>query len=177
VYTRHLKKFLSAIKKLPAEKEAAAESGKSPAENKTPSDDLAISEVPSTISRRLEPSRKTAIREQSMLGTEHVDKRRRSTGYREKARSSTDRKEKSRRSVDCFDRIDELEQTEKPRKSFDRLVLSTPCLAHYNCISGLDEVYNINFSGRIGEKIRSMGLCNVDCFKEPSHSTEPCRGH
>ena len=167
VYTRHLKKFLSAIKKLPAEKEAAAESGKSPAENKTPSDDLAISEVPSMISRRLEHSRKT----------EHVDKRRRSTGYREKARSSTDRKEKSRRSVDCFDRIDELEQTEKPRKSFDRLVLSTPCLAHYNCISGLDEVYNINFSGRIGEKIRSMGLCNVDCFKEPSHSTEPCRGH
>ncbi|PAN35924.1 hypothetical protein PAHAL_6G244600 [Panicum hallii] len=149
VYTRHLKRFLSAIKKLPAEKEAAAESGKSPAENKTPSDDIAISEVPSMISRRLEPSRKTAIHEQPMLGTEHVDKRRRSTGHREKARSSTDRKEKSRRSVDCFDRIDELEQTEKPRKSFDR----------------------------IGEKIRSMGLCNVDCFKEPSHSTEPCRGH
>jgi hypothetical protein len=145
VYTRHLKRFLSAIKKLPAEKEAAAESGKSPAENKTPSDDIAISEVPSMISRRLEPSRKTAIHEQPMLGTEHVDKRRRSTGHREKARSSTDRKEKSRRSVDCFDRIDELEQTEKPRKSFDRLVLSASCLAHYNCISGLDEVYNITF--------------------------------
>ncbi|OEL18078.1 Protein ABHD17C [Dichanthelium oligosanthes] len=149
VYTRHLKKFLSVIKKLPAEKEAAAESEKWPAENKTPSDDITISEVPSMISRRLEPSRKTTIHEQPMLGTEHVDKRRRSTGHRERARSSTDRKEKSRRSVDCFDRIDEHEQSEKPRKSFDR----------------------------IGEKIRSMGLCNVDCFKEPSHSTEPCRGH
>ncbi|KAF8747751.1 hypothetical protein HU200_013157 [Digitaria exilis] len=136
VYTRHLKKFLSAIKKLPTGKEAPAESEKSPAGNKTPSDDIAISDVPSMISRRLEPSK-------------HVDKRRRSTGHREKARSSTDRKEKSRRSVDCFDRIDEHEQSEKPRKSFDR----------------------------IGEKIRSMGLCNVDCFKEPSHNTEPCRGH
>nr|CAB3481181.1 unnamed protein product [Digitaria exilis] len=129
VYTRHLKKFLSAIKKLPTGKEAAAESEKSLAGNKTPSDDIAISDVPSMISRRLEPSRKTSNHEHPMLGTEHVDKRRRSTGHREKTRSSTDRKEKSRRSVDCFDRIDEHEQSEKPRKSFDRLILSAPCLA------------------------------------------------
>ncbi|CAO2169479.1 unnamed protein product [Urochloa humidicola] len=143
VYARHLKKFLSAVKKLPAEKEAAAEFEKSPAENKTISDDVAISEVPSMVSRRLDPSKKNAIHE----GPGHVDQHRRSTGHREKPRSSTDRKERSRRSVDCFDRIDEHEQSEKPRKSFDR----------------------------IGEKIRSMGLCNVDCFKEPSHSTElPC---
>ncbi|CAL5005622.1 unnamed protein product [Urochloa decumbens] len=159
VYARHLKKFLSTIKKLPTEKEAAAESEKSPAENETLSDDVAISEAPSMISRRLDPSRKNAIHGQPMLGPGLVDQHRRSTGHREKARSSTDRKERSRRSVDCFDRIDEHEQSEKPRKSFDR----------------------------IGEKIRSMGLCNVDCFKEPSpctehcpvekNSSEPSRGH
>ncbi|WVZ92394.1 hypothetical protein U9M48_038464 [Paspalum notatum var. saurae] len=149
VYIRHLKKFLSAIKKLPAEKYAAAESEKSPAENKTQSDSETILEAPRMISRRLEPSMKSTTHEQPMLSMEHVDKRRRSTGHRERARSSRDRKEKSRRSVDCFDRIDELEQPEKPRKSFDR----------------------------IGEKIRAMGLCNVDCFKEYPHSTEPCRGH
>ncbi|CAL5001528.1 unnamed protein product [Urochloa decumbens] len=146
VYARHLKKFLSTIKKLPTEKEAAAESEKSPAENETLSDDVAISEAPSMISRRLDPSRKNAIHGQPMLGPGLVDQHRRSTGHREKARSSTDRKERSRRSVDCFDRIDEHEQSEKPRKSFDR----------------------------IGEKIRSMGLCNVDCFKEPSPCTEHC---
>jgi hypothetical protein len=135
VYARHLKKFLSAIKKLPAEKEVATESEKSPpAENKSIlSDDVAICEVPSMISRRLELSRKSAIHEQPMLGTGRVDERRRSTGHRDKARSSTDRKERSRRSVDCFDRIDEHEQSEKPRKSFDRLVVSASCLAHYNC--------------------------------------------
>ncbi|XP_062196021.1 uncharacterized protein LOC133899099 isoform X2 [Phragmites australis] len=147
VYVRHLKKFLSAMKKLPVEKEASAENEELLAENKTPPDSVALSEVPCMTSRRLEPSRESTIHEQPRLSTEHVDKRRRSTGHREKVRSNTDKKEKSRRSVDWFDRIkEENEQTEKPRKSFDR----------------------------IGEKIRSMGLCNVDCFKEPPQSTEPC---
>lgn len=148
VYIRHLKKFLSAMKKLPAEKDAVAGSEKSPAENKAQSDSEAISEAPRMISRSLQPSMKSTTHHHPALSTEHVDKRRRSTGHRER-KSSTGRKEKSRRSVDCFDRIDEHEQSEKPRKSFDR----------------------------IGEKIRAMGLCNVDCFKEPPQSTEPCRGH
>jgi hypothetical protein len=118
VYARHLKKFLSAIKKLPAGKEVVVEIEKSLAEDKI-SNDAAICEVPSMISPRLE---------QPMLSTRHVDERRRSTGHREKERSSIDKKERSRRSVDCFNRIDEHEQSEKPRKSFDRLVISASCL-------------------------------------------------
>jgi hypothetical protein len=122
VYIRHLKKFLSTIKKLPSEKDAAAEHETWAAENRAQPDSETISETPSRmISRRLEPSKKSTIHEDPTLSTEHVDKRRRSTGHREKARSSTDRR--SRRSVDCFDSILEHEQQEKPRKSFDRLVL------------------------------------------------------
>uniref|UniRef100_A0A0A9GLF1 Uncharacterized protein n=1 Tax=Arundo donax TaxID=35708 RepID=A0A0A9GLF1_ARUDO len=100
------------------------------------------------ISRKFEPSRKSTTHEQPIVSPGHVEKRRRSTGHRDRAGSSTYKKEKSRRSVDSFDRIkEENEQPEKPRKSFDR----------------------------IGEKIRSIGLCNVDCFKEPIPST-PVRG-
>ncbi|KAK1607308.1 hypothetical protein QYE76_030981 [Lolium multiflorum] len=151
VYIRHLKKFLSAIEKLPIGKEAPANTEKLPAENETPSD-RALSEAPWTTSQRLEPSRKSSRHEQPPgPSTEHVDKHRRSTGVREKSRSSTDRRERSRRrSVDTFERatIDENEQTDKPRKSIDRL----------------------------GEMIRSMGLCNVDCFKDPPRKTEPSIG-
>ncbi|KAK3122026.1 hypothetical protein QOZ80_8BG0664130 [Eleusine coracana subsp. coracana] len=137
VFVRHLKKFLSAIKKLPAEKGAANDTEKSPAESKTPSDSVTLPGAPQMVSQRIGTSRKS---------TEHVDKHRRSTGHREKAKTSTDKRERSRRSVDWIDRIkEEDEQLEKPRKSFDR----------------------------IGEKIKSMGLCNVDCFKEPVPSTEP----
>ncbi|KAL6859058.1 hypothetical protein ACP4OV_018060 [Aristida adscensionis] len=146
VYIRHLKKFLSAMKKLQTEKEAPDDSESSSAGSKTPSDNVALSKAPRLISQRLEASRKNTSHE-------HVDKHRRSTGRREKARSSTYMKETSRRSVDIrFDKTkdekNEIEQADKPRKSIDRL----------------------------GEMIRSMGLCNVDCFKEPPGSTEPCRG-
>ncbi|XP_037462274.1 alpha/beta hydrolase domain-containing protein 17B-like [Triticum dicoccoides] len=134
VYIRHVKKFLSAVEKLPAGKEAA------------PENSAALSEAHLMTSQRLEPSRKSSRHEQPpRLSTECVDKHRRSTDVREKARSITH--ERSRRSVDTFDRTrDENERTDKPRKSIDRL----------------------------GEMIRSMGLCNVDCFKEPSRKTEAC---
>ncbi|XBI38208.1 hypothetical protein VPH35_123305 [Triticum aestivum] len=146
VYIRHLKKFLSAVEKLPAGKEAAPESEKLLAGNEKPSDSAALSEAHLMTSQRLEPSRKSSRHEQPpRLSTECVDKHRRSTDVREKARSITH--ERSRRSVDTFDRTrDENERTDKPRKSIDRL----------------------------GEMIRSMGLCNVDCFKEPSRKTEAC---
>ncbi|KAE8776781.1 alpha/beta hydrolase domain-containing protein 17A [Hordeum vulgare] len=146
VYIRHLKKFLSAVEKLPAGKEATPESEKLLAGNEKPSDSVALSEVHLMTSQRLEPSRQSSRHEQHpRLSTKRVYKHRRSTGVREKARSSTDKKERSRRSVDTFDRTrDENEQTDKPRKSIDRL----------------------------GEMIRSIGLCNVDCFKEPPRRTE-----
>ncbi|XP_015695796.2 alpha/beta hydrolase domain-containing protein 17B [Oryza brachyantha] len=152
VYIRHLKKFISAIEKLPAEKEASIEIEERLSENETPSDSSALSDAPWTTSQRLEPPRKSTRHElPPRLSTDHVDKRRRSTGRREKPRSSSiaaDKKERSRRSVDTFDRTrDEYDQPDKPRKSIDRL----------------------------GEMIRSMGLCNVDCFKESPRSTEPSR--
>jgi abhydrolase domain-containing protein 17 len=116
VFIRHLKKFLSAMKKLPAENGASTETEKSPAGSKTPSDNVALPGAPQLISQRIGTSRKT---------TEHVDKHRRSTGYREKARTGAGKRERSRRSVDWTGRIkEEDEQLEKPRKSFDRLVFS-----------------------------------------------------
>uniref|UniRef100_A0A0D9X954 Serine aminopeptidase S33 domain-containing protein n=1 Tax=Leersia perrieri TaxID=77586 RepID=A0A0D9X954_9ORYZ len=150
VYIRHLKKFISAIEKFPAEKETSStESEKLPAENETQSESSALSDASWTTSQRLEPPRKSTRHElPPRLSTDHVDKRRRSTGHREKSKSITYKKEKSRRSVDTFDRTrDEQDQPDKPRKSIDRL----------------------------GEMIRSMGLCNVDCFKDPPRSTEPSR--
>jgi abhydrolase domain-containing protein 17 len=127
VFIRHLKKFLLSIKKLPSEKDAAAEHEPRAAENRTQHGGEAISEAPPRmISRRLESSKKSTIHEaKPRPSSEHTDKRRRSTGHREKARSSTDRRERSRRSVDCFDSILEHEQPERPRKSFDRFVLHT----------------------------------------------------
>jgi hypothetical protein len=157
VYIRHLKKFMSAIEKLPIGKEAPANTEKLPAENETPSD-RALSEAPWTTSQRLEPSRKSSRHEQPPgPSTEHVDKHRRSTGVREKSRSSTDRRERSRRrSVDTFERatIDENEQTDKPRKSIDRLVL--PLLSilyhqaelHYLQSSDLQKPYNDDSRGQ-----------------------------
>jgi len=191
VYIRHLKKFLSSIKKLPSEKDAAAEREPSAAENRTQPDIEASSEAPSRmISRRLEPSKRSTIHEEPTLSTEHVDKRRRSTGHREKARSSTDRR--SRRSVDCFDSILEHEQPEKPRKSFDRLVSASAVVswplqfAYFSrdeensaplvILSPTSLKYFSLLLCRIGEKIRAMGLCNVDCFKEPHDSGELSRG-
>lgn len=158
MYIRHLKKFLSAIEKLPVGKEAPADAEKLPAENETPSDS-ALSEAPWTTSQRLEPSRKSSRHEQPPGGsTEHVDKHRRSTGVREKARSSTDKRERSRRrSVDMFDRTtrDENEQTDKPRKSIDRLVLPLlPLLyhqaeSHYSHSFVLHKLCNDHFQGQL----------------------------
>ncbi|KAL6662132.1 hypothetical protein ACP70R_001516 [Stipagrostis hirtigluma subsp. patula] len=162
VHIRHLKKFLSAIKKLlyglkgvtkGTSLNALCAPG-SPSYHGHPLQSIEVHTFVGSapraafhgnmISQRLEASRSNTSHEQ-------VEKRRRSTGRREIARSSTHKKEKSRRSVDTrFDRTkDENDESEKPRKSIDRL----------------------------GEMIRSMGLCNVDCFTEPFGSTEPCRGH
>lgn len=115
VFVRHLKKFLSAIKKMPAEN-GVAQTVNSPTESKTTPDNVALPGAPQMVSQRLGTSRKR---------TEHVDTHRRSTGHRDRTRLNTERRERSRRSVDWIDRIkEEDEQLEKPRKSFDRLVLS-----------------------------------------------------
>ncbi|KAK1317616.1 hypothetical protein QJS10_CPA05g02063 [Acorus calamus] len=70
------------------------------------------------------------------------EKPRTSADQREKARTSTDRRDKSRKSVDRSEKArNSMDQPDKPRKSIDRF----------------------------GDMMRSVGLCNIDCFK-PSAS-------
>ncbi|XP_011021114.1 PREDICTED: alpha/beta hydrolase domain-containing protein 17B-like [Populus euphratica] len=77
-------------------------------------------------------------RERCRLSAEQKEKPRLSIDRREKSRSSTDRREKSRKSVDRPERESNGSyQHEKARNSIDRF----------------------------GGMIRSVGLCNIDCFK------------
>ncbi|EXB77634.1 hypothetical protein L484_018150 [Morus notabilis] len=100
--------------------------------------------------------------------TEPSELPRNSTDVREKSRSSTDRRDKSRPSI---------EQREKPRISMDRREKSTastdkrersrkrvdrPDKANNN----LDPPERArNSIDRFGSMVRSVGLCNIDCFK------------
>ncbi|XP_020109697.1 uncharacterized protein LOC109725055 isoform X1 [Ananas comosus] len=94
---------------------------------------------PNTSSDFGELSRKSIDhREKSRASVNHKEKSRRSTDLREKPRTSTDRREKSKKSVDLPDKARaSVDQSEKPRKSIDRF----------------------------GGMMRSVGLCNIDCFK------------
>ncbi|KAF9684033.1 hypothetical protein SADUNF_Sadunf04G0075600 [Salix dunnii] len=77
-------------------------------------------------------------RETPRLSADKKEKPRLSTDCREKSRSSTDRRERSRKSVDRPERESNgSDQHEKARNSIDRF----------------------------GDMIRSVGLCNIDCFK------------
>ncbi|KAJ9147466.1 hypothetical protein P3X46_029625 [Hevea brasiliensis] len=72
---------------------------------------------------------------------EQREKTRLSTDCREKSRTSTDRRERSRKSVDCPDKENYVsDHPEKARNSIDRF----------------------------GDMIRSVRLCNIDCFKPTS---------
>ncbi|KAK1562132.1 hypothetical protein Q3G72_006825 [Acer saccharum] len=70
--------------------------------------------------------------------TDKIEKPRLSTDHREKSRTSIDKREKSRKSVDCLEKaINGTDPPEKARNSIDRL----------------------------GNMMRSVRLCNIDCFK------------
>ncbi|XVE72258.1 hypothetical protein DITRI_Ditri11bG0025300 [Diplodiscus trichospermus] len=80
----------------------------------------------------------TDQREKFRPCTDQKEMPRISTDCREKARISTDKREKSRKSVDRPDKFcNGLYQPEKARNSIDRF----------------------------GEMMRSVGLCNIDCFR------------
>ncbi|XP_031479363.1 uncharacterized protein LOC116250106 isoform X5 [Nymphaea colorata] len=88
----------------------------------------------------LEPARKSSDRrEKSRPSTDKAERSRMSTDRRDKSRRSVDRQEKARTSVD---------QVEKPRKSTDQ----PPDRAR-------------NSIDRFGDMMRSVGLCNTDCFR------------
>ncbi|CAN1839182.1 Alpha/beta hydrolase domain-containing protein 17C [Linum perenne] len=86
-----------------------------------------------------EPSRSSIDqRDKVKLIAEQREKPRPSTDRREKSRSSMDRREKSRKSVEQPEKENlTVEQQDKARNSIDRF----------------------------GGMIRSVGLCNIDCFK------------
>lgn len=92
------------------------------------------------------PRNSTDCREKS--STDHKEKSRQITEQREKPRASTDRKDKSRASTD---------KREKSRKSIDR---------PEKAISSADQPEKArNSIDRFGEMVRSVGLCNIDCFR------------
>ncbi|KAK1268287.1 hypothetical protein QJS04_geneDACA006684 [Acorus gramineus] len=100
-----------------------------------------------------ESSRKSSERlDLPRSSTDQREKPRTSADQREKARTSTDRRDKSRKSVDRLDKArNSMDQPDKPRKSIDRS----------DCLEWGD--------GSFGDMMRSVGLCNIDCFK-PSAS-------
>ncbi|WOK92646.1 protein ABHD17C-like [Canna indica] len=110
-----------------------------------------LQDPPSTSSDHLDLQRKsTDRREKPRRSTDRREKGRNSTDRRDKPRVSIDKKEKTRKSFEISEkaRNSSVDQQEKPRKSFDRF----------------------------GGMIKSVGLCNIDCFKIPASQAEECQG-
>uniref|UniRef100_A0A2N9H4C2 Serine aminopeptidase S33 domain-containing protein n=1 Tax=Fagus sylvatica TaxID=28930 RepID=A0A2N9H4C2_FAGSY len=148
-YISHLKKFISAI-----EKTRRLRNGSGPItdqlENPRNSTDCREKSRSST-DRREERSRpSTDPREKPRLSTDQKEKPRLSTDRREKSRTSTDKREKSRTSTD---------KREKSRKSIDR---------PNKVINSVDQPEKARNS--FGGMVRSVGLCNIDCFKPTATS-------
>ncbi|KAF9623578.1 hypothetical protein IFM89_003368 [Coptis chinensis] len=149
-YIKHLKKFLSAIEKAPVNKNVSGQvadqseprrSSTDCREKSRPSIEQREKSRPSIESR--ERSRlSTDKKERSRSSTDKREKSRPSTDLREKSRSSTDKREKTRKSVDQPENSKNIiEQQERGRKSIDRF----------------------------GDMVRSVALCNIDCFKPTNH--------
>ncbi|KAH7847668.1 hypothetical protein Vadar_028778 [Vaccinium darrowii] len=87
---------------------------------------------------RDKPRSSTDQRERSRPSMELREKPRHSIDRREKSRASTDRRERLRKSVDHSEKANIItDQPDKARNSIDRF----------------------------GDMMRSVGLCNIDCFK------------
>ncbi|XVE85676.1 hypothetical protein DITRI_Ditri17bG0109900 [Diplodiscus trichospermus] len=127
-YLRHLRKFISAIEKLPRPRNA--------------------SEQPKDQSNQ-PLNNADQNKEKSRPSTDHREKGRPSFGQREKSRLSTDNREKARASTD---------KREKSRKSLDRNMKARNSTDHTERAR--------NSFDRLGDMVRSVGLCNVDCLKQ-----------
>ncbi|KAL4639867.1 hypothetical protein ACB092_03G249700 [Castanea dentata] len=125
-YLKHLRKFVSAIEKLPRPQFVSEQSTEQLSEQSL-----------STTDQKSRAS--IELREKSRPSTGQREKSRLSADHREKSRTSTDKREKSRRSMDRSGKArNSTDQSERARNSFDRL----------------------------GDMVRSVGLCNVDCLKQ-----------
>ncbi|KAG6511478.1 alpha/beta hydrolase domain-containing protein 17C-like [Zingiber officinale] len=109
-----------------------------------------VQDPPSTSSDHIDLQRKsTDRREKPRASTDCREKGRNSTDRRDRPRISIDKKEKSRKSFEVTEKARlSVDQQEKPRKSFDRF----------------------------GGMMKSVGLCNIDCFKVPASQLEECKG-
>ncbi|GMN57585.1 hypothetical protein TIFTF001_026686 [Ficus carica] len=97
------------------------------------------SELPRNSTDIREKSRSsTDLRDKFRPSIEQKERPRISVDRREKSRASTDRRERSRKSVDCPEKANNnSDPPERARNSIDRF----------------------------GSMVRSVGLCNIDCFK------------
>lgn len=106
-YLRHLRKFVSALEKLPR---LQIETGERTEQSEN------------SVSTTDQSSRaSTDNKEKSRPSTVQREKSRPSTDKKEKSRTSTDKKEKSRRSIDRSGKArNSTDQSERARNSFDR---------------------------------------------------------
>ncbi|KAH1097822.1 hypothetical protein J1N35_014743 [Gossypium stocksii] len=88
-------------------------------------------------------------KEKSRPSIDYREKGRPSFGHREKSRLSTDSRDKARASID---------KREKSRKSIDRSVKARNSTDHSERAR--------NSFDRLGDMVRSVGLCSVDCLKQ-----------
>ncbi|KAK6928035.1 Serine aminopeptidase, S33 [Dillenia turbinata] len=136
VYIRHLKKFMLAIEK-----------SRQPMNMSKPCKDQ-IDNPRSSMDDIVIPRPSMDWREKSR---QSIEKARPSADCKEKSRISTEKKEKSRKSVD------RPEKAEKSRKSVDCPRKAT---------TGPDQLEKPRKSiDRFGDMMRSVSLCNIDCFK------------
>ncbi|KAG2715388.1 hypothetical protein I3843_03G076400 [Carya illinoinensis] len=140
-YIKHLKKFISAIEKSPHLRNGSGPIIDQP-ENPRNSTDcreiLRPENLRNSTDNRDKSRPSTDRREKSRMSTDQREKPRLSTDHKEKSRASGDKREKSRHSIDRPEKVSNgIDQQEKARNSIDRF----------------------------GEMVRSVGLCNIDCFK------------
>lgn len=124
-YLSHLKKFISAVEKMPR---VQTTDGDNKTDNSNPSSSSSDQKdkARSSTDQKEKPRTSTGQREKSRLSTE-------------KSRTSTDKREKSRRSIDCLGKSrNSTDQIEKARNSFDRYVqISNMPFMYLFCLLGL----------------------------------------
>jgi abhydrolase domain-containing protein 17 len=162
-YIKHLKKFVTAIEKTPPVKDESPEGS-------GPSDPSETGSESAEISKR-----STDIRDKPRSSIDH----RHSTDRREKPRGSIDRRDKSRKSVDQPEKPRaSVDQPDRPRRSIDRFVYVLLHSVYTYHVDFLQETFCFISSlthamhqcGSFGGMMRSVKLCNIDCFTAASGS-------
>lgn len=149
-YLRHLKKFILAIEKVLQIRSTSGQNMNIIDPPRMSSDHLELDLPRKSTDQREKPWPVIDQREKSRPSIDQKEKSRPSTDHREKSRPSTEHREKSRVSTD---------KKEKPKKSVDRVDKARNSIDHPEKAR--------NSIDRLGDMMRSVGLCNIDCFKHP----------